>query len=116
MLTILENIEELRKIKNLTEEDIEFLKAIQEQAEQLLSDLEKKEDDITELKETELFNSGKIIELEKCVKKLEEEELKEWIKTGIGYIAWGTDNLQLQQLMERLEEKLITTPPNKILA
>ncbi len=99
-----ENIAEVRKIKALTEEDLEFVDAIADGVDDLMeeheSEIEKKDDEIEELKED----------------NDDEDEFQNTINAGIGTIDWNSDNLQLIDLMERLTEALKTVPPNKLLA
>ena len=99
------NIEFLRDIINAEmfnkEEAIEFLDSIEEE----IKELEDKNDDLE-------------MELDSQKDRIEDLENEEWepehtINCGIGEIHWSTDNLQLEQLMENLQERISEYGPLK---
>ncbi len=103
METIKSNITELRKIINednfKTDEALEFLDAIEENADALLSDLESEQDEVKSLEE-------KVYDLRSEINSLEDSDMGSEIDCGIGTIQYEADNVQLQLLMENLEERI----------
>lgn len=89
------NIEHLRAIINkemfVKEEALEFLDYIE-----------------TEMEQAQRETNSEIEKLEEKVYELVGEELGNTIECGIGTIQWEADNLQLQEIMEALEERIKT--------
>ena len=108
------NIQELYKIKNITDIDKKSIEAISKGIDKLVSNYA---DIIGEKNDKLVDKIIKLGKLEEYINNLEDPtgNYNNTIYAGIGKIHWTSDNLQLQDLMERLTEALVSTPPNNIL-
>ncbi len=112
METIKSNIAELRKIINednfKTDEALEFLDAIEENADALISDLESEQDEVKSLEE-------KVDDLRSEINSLEDSDMGQEIDCGIGIIEYAEpDNLVLQDVMENLGNAIKKHTPKKV--
>lgn len=112
MTKIKDNIEELRKILNednfKKDEAIEFLDAIESDADELQDELDTTTDDLKD-KDSEIDN------LKDEVNSMENSETTNQIDCGIGTIDYDTpNNLVLQDIMENLGELIKKHNPKKV--